>query len=279
MLSTLVYINMLRYDITMTPSTPTTRTVPSGPDLSFTVTEAGAGRPALILHGGGGPFTVASIADHLAPVMHTITPTHPGWEGTARPEWFDGVDDLAIAYLRFLEDEDLTDVLVIGSSLGGWIAAELAVRDTAGRISGVVIIDGAGIAVPGEPVRDFFSLDARALADHAFYDPERFYADPASVPPEIVARQRANAETLRVIAGDGMHDPKLRRRLAGVRVHVLVIWGDSDGIMPPGYGRAYAESFPHAQFQVVPQAGHLPHLEQPEATFALIDSEFHLASI
>jgi pimeloyl-ACP methyl ester carboxylesterase len=104
-------------------TTSITHTVALRPDLHITLTEAGTGRPALILHGGGGPFTVASIADHLADTMHTITPTHPGWNGTARPDWCSGIDDLALAYVHYLEDHNLHDVLVVGSSIGGWIGA------------------------------------------------------------------------------------------------------------------------------------------------------------
>src|SRR5947209_1840624 len=107
-------------------ATATTHIITLCPDLHITLTEAGAGRPVLILHGGGGPFTVATIGDHLSSTMHTITPTHPGWDGTPRPEWFSGIDDLAIAYLHYLKDAGLHDVLVIGSSLGGWIGAEMA---------------------------------------------------------------------------------------------------------------------------------------------------------
>src|SRR5262245_19814091 len=123
----------------------TTHTVALGRDLELTLTEAGSGRPVLILHGGGGPFTVASIADHLADTMHTITPTHPGWNGTARPEWFSGVDDLALAYLSYLEDNNLRDVLVIGSSLRGRIGAEMAFEDRARHTTSIILIDADGI--------------------------------------------------------------------------------------------------------------------------------------
>src|SRR5437763_4600717 len=99
------------------------------PDLNLTVTEAGDGRPVLILHGGGGPFTVASIADHLSQTTHTIMPTHPGWNGTDRPDWLDGINDLAVAYLQYLADKGLHNVLVIGSSLGGWNGAERVLRE------------------------------------------------------------------------------------------------------------------------------------------------------
>jgi pimeloyl-ACP methyl ester carboxylesterase len=241
--------------------------------MELTLTEAGAGRPALVLHGGGGPATVAPVARHLAATMHTITPTHPGWDGTERPDWLTGVDDLALAYLNHLEDADLRDVLVIGSSIGGWIAAEMAVRDNAGRIGGLVLIDAAGIEVPGEPMPDFFALDARGVAEHSFHDPDRFYVDPATVPAEQLAVRRANLATLKVLAGEPyMHDPKLARRLARVRVPALLLWGASDRIVTPAYGAAYASAFADGRLEVIPAAGHLPQLEQPAATFAAIDA-------
>ena len=254
-------------------TTPTLRTVTLRPDLHLTLSEAGGGRPALILHGGGGPFTVAGLADHLAATMHTVTPTHPGWNGTPRPDWFSGVDDLALAYLHYLEDNDLRDVLVIGSSLGGWIGAEMALRDGAGRLSGLILIDAVGVEVEGEPVRDFFALDARGVAEYSFHDSERFYIDPATVPPEQAALRRANMATMRAVAGDPyMHDPKLLRRLGRVRIPTLVLWGESDRIVTPAYGAALAAAFQGAQFEVVERAGHLPQLERPAATFALVDA-------
>jgi len=253
-------------------STPATRTVALGSDLEITFTESGAGRPVLILHGGGGPFTVAGLAGHLAETMHTITPTHPGWNGTDRPEWFTGIDDLAMAYLHYLEDNDLNDVLVIGSSLGGWIGSEMAVRDRAGRITGLILIDGVGINVDAHPIRDFFALDARGVAKYAWHDSDRFYVDPATVPAEQAARTKANMATMRVIAGISMNDPKLMRRLARVRIPTLAIWGDSDGIVTPAYGAAFAGAFQNGRLEVIKDAGHLPQIEQPAATFALIDA-------
>jgi pimeloyl-ACP methyl ester carboxylesterase len=253
-------------------STPMTRTVTLGSDLGITFTESGTGRPVLILHGGGGPFTVAGLAGHLAETMHTIVPTHPGWNGTDRPEWFSGIDDLAMAYLHYLEDNDLRNVLVIGSSMGGWIGSEMAVRDGAGRITGLVLIDGVGIKVDAHPIRDFFALDARGVARYAWHDADRFYVDPATVPAEQAARTKANMATMRVIAGTSMNDPKLMRRLARVRIPTLAIWGDSDGIVTPAYGAAFAGAFQNGRLEVIKDAGHLPQIEQPAATFAVIDA-------
>jgi pimeloyl-ACP methyl ester carboxylesterase len=242
------------------------------PDIPITFAEAGAGRPVLILHGGGGPFTVAGIANHLAETMHTITPTHPGWNGTERPAWFSGIDDLALAYLDYLEDRDLRNALVIGSSVGGWIASEMAVRDRAGRVTGLILIDATGINVDEHPIRDFFALDARGVATYAWHDSDRFYVDPATVPAEQAARTKANMATLRAIAGVEMHDPKLMRRLRRVRIPTLAIWGDSDGIVTPAYGAAFAGAFQDGRLEVIKDAGHLPQIEQPAATLAVIDA-------
>ncbi|MEU8575213.1 alpha/beta fold hydrolase [Streptomyces asoensis] len=240
---------------------------------TLTASGPAAGRPVLVLHGGGGPLTVAPIAEHLAADAHTLLPTHPGWNGTPRPAGLTRVADLAAAYLRLLRDRDLSDVLVVGSSLGGWIAVELAAADTEGRISGVVLLDAVGIDVEGEPVRDFFALDPRGVAEYAYHDPERFYLDPATLPAERLAAVRADMATLRVFSGGpAMSDPGLRARLADITVPTLVLWGESDRICTPAYGKEYAASLGNARFALVAEAGHLPHLEQPERTFALVDA-------
>ncbi|MFD8380779.1 alpha/beta fold hydrolase [Streptomyces sp. NPDC059679] len=241
--------------------------------LDLTLSEAGTGRPVLVLHGGGGPATVAGIAAHLSSTAHTLTPVHPGWEGTPRPGWLTGVDDLAMAYLRLLRDRGLRDVLVIGSSLGGWIAAEMAVRDTAGVISGLVLIDAVGVHIADEPITNFFALDARGVAEHSWHDPDRYYVDPAAIPAGQRATRQANMATMRVLAGEPyMHDAKLLRRLGRVNIPALLLWGESDRVVTPAYGAAYAAAFADAHLEVIPKAGHLPHIEQPDVTLALIEA-------
>jgi pimeloyl-ACP methyl ester carboxylesterase len=242
-------------------------------DLDLTIDEQGTGRPVLILHGGGGPFTVAPLAAHYARNSHVLVPTLPGWNGTPRPEWLSDIPTLAGVYRQLLADRDLRDVLVIGSSLGGWLAAELAVTDTEHRIAELVIIDGAGIQVAEHPVVDFFGLTPRQIAEHSWHDPERGFIDPITLPPERVAAQRANMQTMGVYTSEhGMHDPAMQARLGEVRIPALVLWGASDRVFTPAYGRAYAALLGDASFELVPEAGHLPQLEQPEATFVAIDT-------
>jgi pimeloyl-ACP methyl ester carboxylesterase len=237
----------------------------------FTLREAGSGRPCLVLHGGGGPGTVAGLSRALAGRMRTLAPTHPGWDGEL-PEGITRIADLAGIYGRYLAAEDLRDVVVVGSSLGGWVCAELALGPERDRIAALILIDPVGIAVEGEPIADFFSLDARGVAEHSFHHPERFYVDPASLTDKQRRRAGQAIDAMRALAGDPyMHDPGLRERLAGIDVPTLVVWGEADRVATAAYGRAYAASVPGARFELLRDCGHVPQVECPEATLALIE--------
>jgi pimeloyl-ACP methyl ester carboxylesterase len=171
-----------------------------------------------------------------------------------------------------LKREDLRHVVVVGSSIGGWIAAELALRDTAGRVDGLVLINSGGIRVEGEPITDVSRMSPGELAEVSFHEASAFPPRPAPTPEglEVLA---GNAAALEAYAGTPyMHDPSLLDRLPGVTVPTLVVWGESDGVFSLGYGRAFAAAIPGARFESVPRAGHLPWIEQPAPVFATIDS-------
>jgi len=238
-------------------------------DLQVTIDQQGQGRPLLLLHGGGGPPSMGPLPSALSADFEVIAPVHPGFAGTPRPDWYTGIDDIALTYLQLLEQRNLRDVLVIGSSIGGWIASEMAVRDHE-RITGTVLLNAVGINVQGIELADFFSLTPQELIAYSFHNPAAA-PDPTKLPQQARDIQAANAATLAVYAREPyMHDPKLRRRLALVPTPVLAIWGQSDQIAPEPYGRAYAASFPNGRFEPIPEAGHLPHLEQPEQVLQAI---------
>lgn len=247
-----------------------TRRVSFADGLTIRVDERGSGHPILILHGGGGTQPVAGIAAGLSKA-HVLVPTHPGFGGEPRPEWLNSIDDLAYAYLDLLEQLELRDVLVIGYSMGGWIASAMALCDTSHLMRGLVLINAAGIEVEGHPVVDISNLTPDEISALIFHNPAAFRVDPATVTPEQVEGGKANARAAAVYDQGLMSaDPKLKRRLSHVHIPVLVAWGESDRILDLEYGRAYAQAFPDAHFEPIPEAGHMSPIEQPERLMLLI---------
>jgi pimeloyl-ACP methyl ester carboxylesterase len=239
--------------------------------VELTVDDIGTGRPFLLLHGGAGPVSFLPFAAALAEQRpaRVLVPTHPGFNGTPRPADVADVRALADLYVALLDRLDLRDVAVVGNSIGGWLAAEIALLASP-RITSVVIMNGAGIAVPGHPVADFFSLTIDELTDLSFHDPSRFRVDPAALTEQQKAIMGGNRQAIAVYAGRTMTDPTLAGRLARVTVPTLVLWGQSDRVVDPEYGQAYAAAIPGARYQPLHQAGHLPQIETPAAALTAI---------
>jgi pimeloyl-ACP methyl ester carboxylesterase len=249
--------------------------------VELSLAEQGEGKPFLVLHGGGGPLTVNGFAELLAAqrAAHVITPTHPGFGGTPRPDMLTTIPGLAALYIALLAELGLADVIVIGNSIGGWIAAEMALLDTS-AISGFVLVDAVGIEVPGHPIADFFALTPRQLAELSYHDPDRFGIDPSKLSPEALKLMAGNRAAIAVYAG-AMSEGGLEQRLAAVTTPTLVVWGDSDRIADADYGRAFAEAIPGARFQLLRDTGHLPQIETPgqvlDAIWAFAENQAQLS--
>jgi len=234
--------------------------------VELTLEEQGDEQPFLLLHGGAGPQSMARFAQLLAERgrNRVLTPTHPGFGGTPRPDALHSVGGLAHLYSALLDDLGLEDVTVIGNSVGGWIAAELALLGTA-RVSGMVLLDAVGIAVDGHPVADVAGLAVPEIQAMSFHDPTPFRVDPANIPDTQKAIMAANGAALAVYAGSpAMADPTLLGRLGGIAIPTLVLWGESDRIVEPAYGKAYADAIHWARFEVLGATGHMPQMETPD---------------
>ena len=233
--------------------------------VELSVAEYGTGRPFLLLHGGAGPQSVTGFAEKFAAAhdVRVLVPTHPGFGGTDRPESLDSVTGLAALYQALLDQLKLSDVTVIGNSIGGWITAEIALLKSP-RVSGIVLIDAVGIEVPGHPVADFFSLTMDQVFELSFHNPEPFRFDVATLPPAAQAVAAGNRAAIATYAGAAMTDPTLAARLGTLEVPTLVLWGESDGIVDADYGRAYAKAIPTARFQLLAEAGHNAQMETPD---------------
>jgi len=257
-----------------TTSAPASRTVTIATGMGVTITEFGTntdGSAVLYLHGGAGPRTMLGLAGALAEHAYGIVPTHPGFDGKPRPDRFDTVADLADAYLDLLDELDLSGVMVIGNSLGGWIGAEMALRDNRNRIGALVLVNAVGIkAAGGEQVVDVRTMAPGDISRLSFAD-AAFRPDFASFTDEQKAAGAANQQAMAVYGGEGFtHDPKLRRRLHRITIPALVLWGEQDGIAPLGYGRDFAAALGNGHFAPIADAGHFPHIEQIGATLGAI---------
>jgi len=217
-------------------------------------------KPYLLLHGGGGPATVAGFAALLADKKQArvIVPTHPGFQGTPRPEALASVGALARLYLDLLASLDLRDVTVVGNSMGGWIAAEMALANN-GRLGAIVLVNAVGVVVPEHPVADVSKLTPPELAKLSFHNPELM-----KPPPGAPSGPSPNIPALLAYAGLKMNDPTLLDRLAKITLPTQILWGESDRVVTPDYGRAFARAIPNARFTLLPEAGHLPQIEAPQ---------------
>ena len=177
---------------------------------------------------------------------------------------------MAYIYLDLLAALDLRDVTVIGFSMGGWLAAEIAIKSTA-RIARLILVDAVGIKIGDRLTRDIadiFATDPAELLRLVYHDPGKA-PDLAALSDEALEVVARNREASALYLWEPYaHNPKLTRRLHRIDVPVLVLWGESDGIVTPAYGRAFAARIPGARFELIAAAGHAPQTEQPDAFVA-----------
>jgi pimeloyl-ACP methyl ester carboxylesterase len=242
------------------------------------VLRRGSGRPILLIHGVNPASPTAPFVDLIAAHGEIIAPSHPGFGNSLRPADFDTMYDLVHLYRDVLDALPAEKVTVIGFSFGGWIAAELGVAGHA-KLDRLILVDPVGIKLGGREERDivhFFNTNPAELNRRAWHDPAKrpqgIYGlgwqaciDAAMSDADMVTLAR-NWDALCLYAWTPhMFNPQLKHWLRRIAVPTQVLWGASDGIVTPDYGRRYAALIPGAEFSVIDDAGHHPELEQPQA--------------
>ena len=209
----------------------------------------GNGKPLLFLHPEIGMDRAGPALDALAKGAKVIAPTHPAYGKPAAPLSFNTIDDIAYLYLDLLEAHDLRDVTIVGLGIGGWIAAEIAVKSTQ-RLAKMVLVDAFGVKHGDRETRDIYDMWFVTEADlqKVFYLNQEFAARDVSKlsDDELYAIARAREASSRFGWSPYMHDPKLKGRLHRIRIPALVLWGAEDKIVAPAYGQAYAAALPIA---------------------------------
>jgi pimeloyl-ACP methyl ester carboxylesterase len=227
----------------------------------------GNGPPLVFFHGASGHTGWLPFLGALSRDFDVLVPEHPGFGLSDDPPWLDRPGDLAYFYLDLMQALGLERVHLIGTSLGGWIAAELAIRNTA-RLASLTLVAAVGIAADGRPIDDVFRMTAEENARRFYFDPERMQARLealAQADARILVRNRSTVVRL---AYPDFRNPDLAKWLHRIDVPTLLVWGENDGLVPPTFGEAYRALLPHAKLVVMPRAGHAPFEEQQEEFLA-----------
>jgi len=257
------------------------RLMVSGVDLELW--EGGDGPPLLVLHGFLELPGWSAYHERLAERYRVIAPALPGYGGSARPDWLETMGDLALLGLDLVDALGLDGLHLLGHSLGGWLAAEMAVRCGHG-LRKLVLVDAVGVRSGGPVARaggfitDWLVLPAEQLRPLAWHDPAtgdrlKLPGEAATTEEELTALMAGRVAATVYGWKPFFYNPRLPQWLHRIHVPTLVVWGEHDGIVPREAGEVYAAGIPDARLVTVPASAHLPHLEQPDA-FARLVADF-----
>jgi len=234
----------------------------------------GSGSPLVFLHGASGAASWLPFMDQLAEHREIIVPEHPGFGNSDHPDWLDGISDLAYFYLDTFEQLGLVDIDLVGASIGGWLAAEIAIRNSS-RLRSLTLVGPAGIHVKGLRKADIFMWSAEETARNLFYD-QRFSDEMLAVPltPEAqMAVLKNKLATAKLAWQPRLYNPDLHKWLHRIDVPTLIVWGQEDKVFPPAYGEHFRSMIPGSRLETIAKCGHLPQVEQADR-FATLVSGF-----
>ena len=229
----------------------------------------GQGSALLFLRSEDSLADAPAFVDALARDFDVIVPDHPGFRTSDTPDWLKSIGDAAYFYLDFIEQLGLDRVHMVGGSLGGWIAAEVAIR-TCERIATLNLIAPFGVRRKGTPFGDIFMWTPEENLQHRLFDQalaEKFLAAARTQTPETAtAYLKDRYATARLCWHPRFHNPELKRWLPRIVRPLNLIWGDSDKVVPVGIAGTWQQALPQARLSVIGRCGHLPQLEHPQVT-------------
>jgi pimeloyl-ACP methyl ester carboxylesterase len=248
------------------------------------VRRGGAGRPLVYLHSAQGEGDGFAALEQLAEVFAVVAPMFPGFGESEGIDAIDDMDDAVFHLLDLWDELGLDAPVVVGLSLGGWMAAELATRYPE-RIGHLVLVNPAGLYLEGHPIRDIFGRSPGALADDLFADQSHPIAQmmhaldqlsndvgrQMDIPFEVVKPIATTmAATARLAWDPYLHNPKLPKRLWRIDAPTLVVHGAQDGLIPREHAEFYAANVAGARLVDVEGGGHLLPWEKPAELVQLV---------
>jgi pimeloyl-ACP methyl ester carboxylesterase len=216
----------------------------------------------MFLHGADGNAW-PPVLEEFSTRFRVIAPQHPGFGASALPDWLDNIHDVALFYLEFLKTQKLERIHLIGHDIGGWIAAEIAMFDSS-RLASLTLVAAAGLHVKGAAKADVFLMSPEEVARASYYDGERREAEAARVTSPAGADDRLRNRFMAARLGwqPRFYDPLLMKWLNRLDLPTKIIWGRDDRILSAEHARAFAGMLPRADVQIIPECGHVPHVER-----------------
>lgn len=230
--------------------------------------EGGSGDNLLYLHGEDGFPGWAPFLDRLAQSYHIYAPAHPGVSRSKGLEHLDDLWDLVLFYEELMQELGLERAYVIGHSYGGLLAAELAAHRPE-RVTRLVLVDSLGLWLEETPIADFFILTPDERAKTLWYEPDGEAARAAlTSPQDPEAKMEADLERTQTLATVGkfvwpIPDRNLTKRIHRITMPTLLLWGDSDAMVPPVYGDAFHQLLTNSTLKLIEKCGHFPQQERP----------------
>lgn len=248
-----------------------------------------AGRKTVLRNGGSGPTFVylhSTMGESFmwfpffqawAKQFRVLVPTHPGFGRSEGFENIDTIEDMAFHYIELFDALGLDEVILGGVSLGGWIAAEIACRWPE-RVKKLWIAAAPGLWAEDQDVPDLFRhiQDRDKMRELLFHDPQGAMASLVikdNPDPETMLAAYQSLTVLARLIWERPYNPKLAARLRRVQCPTLLLWGESDKLVPPAFGREYHKYLPHAEFKLIPECGHVLMFEK-EAEFVKAIGDF-----
>ena len=230
--------------------------------------KGGTGEPLLLLHGAGGNTGWLKFAEALSDRYTVYYPSHPGYGKSDRPEWLESIQDMACFYSWYLETLGLEGIRTIGFSMGGWIAAELAVMCNH-AISKLMLVGAAGVKPNDGEIADIFIISPTQVRDLMFHDPNQAPEYQAVYGRELNPEEQMTSDLNREMAvrltwKPYMHDPRLTGLLGRLNIPSRMVWGKEDRIVPVECGGIYQKAIKGSDLVVIDNCGHAPQVEKPD---------------
>ena len=247
--------------------------------VNLHVVTGGSGDPILVLHDEMGRTPPLRFAEELAGNYTLHMPAHPGFGVTERLDWIMTVRDLASWYLRALEELGLERINVLGFSLGGWLAAEMACQSPQ-TFKKMVLVSPAGIKPPTGEIFDMFLVVSKEYLEVSFLDTSSTPEYPSICPEEpsdeqVELWEAAREEACRLTWRPYMYHPALPHLLGRLKdLPTLLVWGKEDAVIPTSAGEAYQQAIQGARLEILPGCGHHPELEKTEGFVSLVRDFF-----